>query len=200
MIDRDSCKTAISPLEPQSFLLACNDSTLRFMNTGHKSNRFFTTLLWKNLERKVFRDMKFHPTEFGLVSIVTERQISLMDVHAHVVLSEFTINELGDGDILFARWLKRSIVEVFVDSRFEKEVIKVVQANRAYKPDNARPSTKVNSKFQVVHKKYNRELDKNCWSSTFRTAASSWLTSTSAPSSPFSTESRSSCRQWRWST
>jgi hypothetical protein len=154
-------KTAISPLEPQSFLLACNDSTLRFMNTGHKSNRFFTTLLWKNLERKVFRDMKFHPTEFGLVSIVTERQISLMDVHAHVVLSEFTINELGDGDILFARWLKRSIVEVFVDSRFEKEVIKVVQANRAYKPDNARPSTKVNSKFQVVHKKYNRELDKN---------------------------------------
>lgn len=154
-------KTAISPLEPASFLLACNDSTMRFMNAGQKSNRFFTTLLWKNLEHKTFRDIKFHPTEYGLVSIISDRHISLMDVHAHVIVSEFSIQELNDGDILFARWLKRSIIEVFIDSRFEKEICKVLQTNKGYKLGNDKPNNKVNSKFTVVQKKYNRELDKN---------------------------------------
>lgn len=155
-------KTAISPLEPHSFLLASNDSTMRFMNTGQKANRFYTTLLWKNLERKNFREIKFHPTEYGLVSIVSDRQISLMDVHAHVIISEFTINELNEGDVIFARWLRRDIVEVFVDSRFEKEISKVMQTNKGYRNTNERSSnTKISSKFNVVQKKYNREIDKN---------------------------------------
>lgn len=154
-------KAAISPLEPQSFLLTCNDSTLRYMNTGQKANRFITTLLWKNLEKKTFREARFHPTELGLAALISDRQISLMDVHAHVVLSEFSISELGDGEILFARWLRRNIVEVFVDSRFEKEVLRVLQTNKAYRLQNDRPNSRVSAKFNVVHRKYNRELDKD---------------------------------------
>ena len=154
-------KTAISPLEPQSFLVACNDSTMRNMNTGMKANRFFTTILWKNLEKKNFREIKFHPTEYGLVSVISDKQISLIDVHAHVVLSEFTINELNDGEIIFARWLKRSVVEVFIDSKFEKEISKVLQLNKAYKISNEKTINKINSKFNVIQKKYNRDIDKN---------------------------------------
>ena len=43
---------AISPMEPQSFLLCCNDNTMRLWNTGKKSNRFITTILWKGLDKK----------------------------------------------------------------------------------------------------------------------------------------------------
>jgi hypothetical protein len=153
-------QVAVSPLEPNSFLLACNDSSMRYMYVGNKANRFYATMLWKNLERRNFRNLKFHPTELGLVSIISDRHISLMDVHAHVVLSEFSVSELSDGEVLFARWMKRSVLEVFIDSRLEKEVSKVMQLNKGYKPQNDPHSGKINARFSVVHKKYNRELDK----------------------------------------
>ena len=154
-------QVAISPLEPQSFLLACQDSTLRYMYAGNKANRFYTTMLWRNLERHNFRDLKFHQTELGLVAIISDKTISLVDVHAHVMLSEFFVNELDQGEILFARWMKRSAVEVLIDNKMEKEIMRVLQINKSYKIFTDNPIGNISAKFQVIHRKYNREVDKD---------------------------------------
>jgi len=96
-----SC-VAVSPLEPQSFLLGCNDNTMRLWNTGKKSNRFITTILWKGLDKKRIKKIDFHPMAESIIAFTSDKELSLMDIHAHTVLSEFKIGELYEGDTIFA--------------------------------------------------------------------------------------------------
>ena len=155
-------RVGFSPVEPQTFLLACNDRTMRLWNTGKKANRFVTTILWKGLDKKQVKEIAFHPRDDSITCLVSEREISLMDVHAHTIISEFYVNDLQEGEIAFARWLKRDVVEKFIDNRLEGEIAKLIKNNKGYKGYVAeKSSTKISSKFAVVNNKYPKELDKN---------------------------------------
>ena len=154
-------KLAVSPLEPQSFLFSCNDRTMRLWNTGKKANRFVTTILWKGLDRRVVRELCFHPKEESIVVIVGEREIALMDIHAHTVISEFAIGEIHEGEVSFTRWLRRDVVEKFIDSRYEAEILKLIKSNKTYKSYLGEKSPpKLASKFTVINNKYVKDLDK----------------------------------------
>ena len=154
-------KVASSVLEPQTFLLACNDKTMRLWNTGKKANRFVTTILWKGLDKRQIKDIAFHPKEDSIVCLVGEREIALMDIHAHTIISEFYVNDLQEGDVAFSRWMRREVVEKFIDNRFEGEMFKLIKNNKNYKGYvGEKPTPKISSKFAVVNNKYVKELDK----------------------------------------
>ena len=110
---------AVSPLDPSSFLLCCNDNTMRLWNTGKKVNRFITTILWKGLDKKRIKRIDFHPTEESIIAFTSDKELSLMDIHAHTLISEFKITEIYDGDVIYGKWLNREIVEKLVDPKFE---------------------------------------------------------------------------------
>jgi WD40 repeat protein len=157
-------EVAVSPLEPQSFLLSCGDSTMRLWNTGKKANRFITTILWKGLDKKRIRKMVFHPREESIVALTSDKDLSLMDIHAHTLISEFKIAELYDGDIIFHQWLHRSIVEKLIDSKFEGEIKRLIKKNSGYKQflqGNKYNNTKLTSKFVNLNPKYQKEVDPN---------------------------------------
>lgn len=117
---------AVSPLEPQSFLLGCNDNTMRLWNTGKKSNRFISTILWKGLDKKRIKKIDFHPLEESIIAFTSDKEMGMMDIHAHTIISEFRIGELYDGDTIFGMWLHREVVEKLVDHKFEKEIMYMV--------------------------------------------------------------------------
>ena len=153
---------AVSPLEPQSFLFACNDHTMRLWNTGKKANRFITTILWKGLDRKRVRALDFHPEEEGVVLLCSENDLSLMDVHAHTLIAEFKVQELYDGIPLFGRWLHRKVVEKLIDSKFEQAVKKLIGRNKGYKnflKNQRYNNTRLNSKYKKLNQKYQKELN-----------------------------------------
>ena len=157
-------QVAVSPLEPQSFLLACNDNTMRLWNTGKKANRFITTILWKGLDRKRIKKIVFHPREESIVVLNSDKDLSLMDIHAHTIISEFKISELYDGENIFNRWLHRNVVEKLIDSKFEYEIKKLLKRNKGYKQflNNSKyNNTKLTSKFRTVNSKYQKEVDPN---------------------------------------
>jgi WD40 repeat protein len=154
-------KIATSILEPQTFLLACNDKTMRLWNTGKKANRFVTTILWKGLDKRQVREMTFHPKDDSIVCLLGDREISIMDIHAHTIISEFYVNDIQDGDVTFSRWLRREVVEKFIDNRFENEIMKIIKNNKGYKGFiSEKTNSKVSSKFAVVNNKYVKEIDK----------------------------------------
>ena len=64
---------------------------MRLWNTGKKTNRFITTILWKNLVKKWIKSLVFHPEEESIVVLVTDKSLCLMDIHAHTIISEFKI-------------------------------------------------------------------------------------------------------------
>lgn len=155
---------AVSPLEPQSFLMACNDNTMRLWNTGKKANRFITTILWKGLDRKRIRRIVFHPREESIVVLNSDKDLCLMDIHAHTIISEFKIAELYDGDNIYNKWLHRSVVEKLIDSKFEYEIKKLLKRNKGYKQflkNSKYNNTKLTSKFRTVNSKYQKEVDPN---------------------------------------
>ncbi len=151
-----------SPLEPQTFLMACNDHTMRLWNTGKKANRFITTILWKGLDKKKVRAIEFHPVEESIICITTETELSLMDVHAHTMVSEFQIRELYDGIQLFGRWMHRKVVEKIISSKFESNIKTLINKNKGYRSflKNINPySNGINSKFRKLNKKYQKEIN-----------------------------------------
>lgn len=75
---------------------------MRLWNTGKKSNRFITTILWKGLDKKRIKKIDFHPLEESIIAFSTDKEICLMDIHAHTVINEFKIGELYDGETLYA--------------------------------------------------------------------------------------------------
>lgn len=155
-------RIGFSPLEPQTYLFPCNDKTMRIWNTGKKMNRYVTTILWKGLDKFKVREVEFHPTDESIVTLICEREIALMDVHAHTIISQFYINDLMDGDVSFARWLPREVVEKLIDGKFEVEIKKILKSNNNYKGYlKEKPNTKFTSKFMVVNAKYNKELHKD---------------------------------------
>ena len=60
-------RVAFSPVEPQCYLLNCNDNTLRLWNTGKKTNRFVSTILWKGLDKRGIKEIAFHPEDEALI-------------------------------------------------------------------------------------------------------------------------------------
>ena len=156
-------RMAVSPLEPQGFLLACNDSTMRLWNTGKKANRFVTTILWKGLDKKRMREMVFHPKEESIIVFTSERELGLMDIHAHTIISQFLIGDLHDNNIAFARWLPRNSVELLIESSFEYEIKKLIKGNKAYRTflSEKKHNNKISSKFLNVNNKYQKTIDPN---------------------------------------
>ena len=154
-------KVAVSSLEPQSFLLASNDNTMRLWNTGKKANRFVTTILWKGLDKKQIKEMVFHPKEESIVALTSEKEISMMDIHAHTIISQFVIAELHEGDIAFAQWLPRTSVDIFIDSKFDYEIQKMLKTKPQYKQfiNDKKSNTKLNSKFIHVNPKYQKQIN-----------------------------------------
>jgi len=154
-------KVAVSPLEPQSFLLASNDNTMRLWNTGKKANRFVTTILWKGLDKKNIREMVFHPKEESIVALTTEKEICMMDIHAHTIISQFVIGELHEGEISYAQWLPRSSVDIFIDSKFDYEIKKMLKSKPQYKQflNDKKGNTKLTSKFINVNPKYQKQIN-----------------------------------------
>lgn len=134
---------------------------MRLWNTGKKANRFITTILWKGLDKKRIRKVHFHPSEESIIAFTSDKEIGLMDIHAHTVISEFKIAELYDGDVIFAQWLPRNIVEKLVDSWFEKEIKGIFKRNKNYRSflKNFKNSTKLTSKFLTLNSKYQKEVD-----------------------------------------
>jgi len=155
-------RIGFSPLEPQTYLFPCNDKTMRIWNTGKKMNRYVTTILWKGLDKLRIRELEFHPNDESLVALVGEREVALMDIHAHTVVSQFLVNELSEGDISFARWLPRDVVEKLIDGKFENEVKKILKNNKNYKGYlTEKPNSKFSSKFVIVNTKYGKEIHKD---------------------------------------
>lgn len=60
---------AVSPLDPSTYLMSCNDYTMRLWNTAKKTNRFITTILWKGLDKKRIKKIVFHPEEESIVTL-----------------------------------------------------------------------------------------------------------------------------------
>lgn len=155
-------RVAVSPLEPQTYLFPCNDKTMRIWNTGKKMNRYVTTILWKGLDKLRVRELEFHPNDESIVGLVGERELVLMDIHAHTVVSQFLIADLSEGDVTFARWLPREVVERLIDGKCEAEVRKLLKSNKNFKGYmNEKGSTKFTSKFVVVNPKYGKEVHKD---------------------------------------
>ena len=155
-------RIGFSPLEPQTYLFPCNDRTMRVWNTGKKMNRYVTTILWKGLDKLRIREVEFHPNDESIVALIGMKEIALMDIHAHTVISQFLINELTEGDVSFARWLPREVVEKLIDGKFEAEIKKILKSSKNYKGYLAeKTNTKFSSKFVVVNPKYAKELHKD---------------------------------------
>ena len=154
-------RLAVSPLEPQGFLLACNDNTMRLWNTGKKANRFITTILWKGLDKKRMKEMVYHPEEESIIVFTTDKELGLMDIHAHTIISQFVIGELHDNNISFARWLPRNSIELLIESGFEYEIKKLIKGNKAYKQflSDRKPNNKLSSKFINVNNKYQKVIN-----------------------------------------
>lgn len=154
-------KLAVSPIEPQSFLLASNDNTMRLWNTGKKANRFVTTILWKGLDKKQIKEMVFHPLEESIVALTSEKEISMMDIHAHTIISQFVIGELHEGEVTFSQWLPRTSVDIFIDSKFDYEIQKMMKSKPQYKQflNDKKGSTKLTSKFVNVNPKYQKQIN-----------------------------------------
>lgn len=106
---------------------------MRLWNTSKKTNRFITTILWKGLDKKRIKKIVFHPEEESIVALESDKDISLMDIHAHTVIKEFKIGELYDGEPAYAKWVKRSQVEKLIDSKFEACIKKMIKKNKGYK-------------------------------------------------------------------
>ena len=113
--------------------MSCNDYTMRLWNTAKKSNRFITTILWKGLDKKRIKKIVFHPEEESIVALESDKDISLMDIHAHTIIKEFKIGELYDGEPVYAEWVKRTLIEKLIDSKFETCIKKMVKKNKGYK-------------------------------------------------------------------
>lgn len=156
-------KVAYSPLDPSSFLIVCNDNTMRLWNIGKKANRFVTTILWKGLDKKSVKNIAFHPKEESLVALICEKELALMDIHAHTIISEFVINEMNEGEITFAGWFSRNVVEKLVDNKLEAECKRLIKSNKGYKQflSDYKGNTKITSKFVVVNDKYQKEINKD---------------------------------------
>jgi WD40 repeat protein len=156
-------RVAFSPVEPQCYLLNCNDNTLRLWNTGKKTNRFVSTILWKGLDKRGIKEIAFHPDDEALICFVARRGIALMDIYAHTILSQFHIPELQDHDTMFHKWLPRFCVRAMVDKKMEYLFDRIFQENKNYKSllNESKGGSKISSKFEVVNKKYKKEIDQN---------------------------------------
>ena len=155
-------RIAFSPLEPQTYLFPCNDKTMRVWNTGKKMNRYVTTILWKGLDRYRIRELEFHPNDESIVAFVGEKEIVLMDIHAHTVISHFMVNELSDGEVSYVKWLPREVIEKLIDGKFDAEIKKILKSNKNYKIYlNEKSNTKLTSKFMVLNQKYGKEIHKD---------------------------------------
>lgn len=89
-----SSSFALSNIDPSSALFLCNDKTMRLWNISKKTNRFISTILWKGLDKKKLLFSAFHEAEESIIALVSDNTISLMDIHAHTVISEFTIPKI----------------------------------------------------------------------------------------------------------
>ena len=156
-------KIAFSPVEPQCYLLNCNDNTLRLWNTGKKTNRFVSTILWKGLDKRGIKEIEFHPEDEAMIAFIGYKGIALMDIYAHTILSQFNIPELSDHNVLFQRWLPRFCVQTIVDKNFEKLFDTIFKENRNYKSLLSEPKNqkKVSAHFERVNKKYKKEIDQS---------------------------------------
>ena len=122
---------------------------MRIWNTGKKVNRFITTILWKGLDKKRIKRVEYHPTEDGIIAFSSDKELCMMDVHQHSIISEFRIGELHDGDIVYSQWLNREIVEKLIDSKFELQIRGIFKSNKNYKSflKNMKNNTKLTSKY-----------------------------------------------------
>lgn len=82
---------ASSPRDPSTFILPCNDRTIRIWNTSKKTNRFITTIIWKGLDKKYVNQVFSHQTEESIIALACKKEIVLMDIHAHTPIAEFQI-------------------------------------------------------------------------------------------------------------
>ena len=153
---------AFSPVEPQCYLLNCNDNTLRLWNTGKKTNRFVSTILWKGLDKRGIKEIAFHPEDEALIVFVAKRGIALMDIYAHTILSQFHMPDLQNHDTMFHKWLPRYCVQVMVDKRMSMLFDKIFHENKNYKSllNEPRGGSNFTAKFELVNKKYKKEIDK----------------------------------------
>ena len=156
-------RVACSPIDPQSFLLVCNDNTMRLWNIGKKANRFVTTILWKGLDKKSIRALNYHPKEESLIALVGDKEVCLMDIHAHTIISEFVINELKDAEVTYVAWHSRKVVEKLIDNKLANECKKLVKSNQSWKHflNDYKGNTKISSKHVVVNDKYHKEMSKD---------------------------------------
>jgi WD40 repeat protein len=155
-------RIAFSSLEPQTYLFPCNDRTMRIWNTGKKMNRYVTTILWKGLDKYRIRELEFHPNDDSMVALVCEKEVVLMDIHAHTVVCQFLINDLSEGEAAFARWMPREVVEKLIDSKLDSEIRRILKSQKNYKTYlNDKCNTKFSSKFVVLNSKYGKEIHKD---------------------------------------
>jgi WD40 repeat protein len=155
-------KIAFSPVEPQSYLLNCNDGSLRLWNTGKKTNRFVSTILWKGLDKKNIREINFHPVDESLIAFIGSSHIALMDIHAHTICYQFNIPELSSYEIQFHKWLPRFCVQSLVDKKMENLFDLIFKENKNYKSllGEPRNAAQMKSVFEHVNKKYKKDISK----------------------------------------
>ncbi len=101
--------------------------------------------------------------EESIVAIISNRDICIMDIHAHTIISEFMIKELNDSDINFLTWMKREAVEKILDSKFELTMKKMIKSNKNYRflVKDQKHRRKIKSKFNRTNKKYHKEINKD---------------------------------------
>lgn len=145
-------RVAFSPVEPHCFLLNCNDHTLRLWNTGKKTNRFVSTILWKGLDKRYIREISFHPKDEALIAFCAAGEIALMDIYAHTILRQFTHLNISDHDVLFHKWLPKFCVQAMVDSKMVKTFTQLFKENKNYKSllHDFQAAPKMRARFEVM--------------------------------------------------